>query len=135
MLKKKINSIKECTMKISELTQESILATSHEKEAALSAEINPLVQASNKDAHFSKKMLNALGANTIQQDISKGISTTSASDLRIRENLLSTLQRKFVEVMKEYQAAQAKYKTEIVKKTKNRCRSSSQTLRTRRWML
>lgn len=120
MLKKKISAIKEATTKISELTQESILATSHEKETALSAQINPLVQASNKDAHFSKKMLNALKEQTqgIEQDISKGVNTTSASDLRIRQNLLNTLQRKFVEVMKEYQAAQAKYKTEIVKKTK-----------------
>ena len=47
MLKKKINAIKEATIKISELTQESILATSHEK-TALSSQINPLVQASIK---------------------------------------------------------------------------------------
>ena len=81
-------------------------------------------------------MLNALKEQTqgIEQDISKGVQTTTASDLRIRQNLLNTLQRKFVEVMKEYQAAQAKYKTEIVKRPRGRCRLSNLTQQTRKWM-
>jgi t-SNARE complex subunit (syntaxin) len=43
---------------------------------------------------------------------------TKASELRIRKNLVSTLTRKFVDVMKEYQNAQQKYKTDIRKKVK-----------------
>ena len=38
--------------------------------------------------------------------------------MRIRKNLVSTLTRKFVDVMKEYQNAQQKYKTDIRKKVK-----------------
>lgn len=45
-------------------------------------------------------------------------SDTKASELRIRKNLVSTLTRKFVDVMKEYQNAQQKYKTDIRKKVK-----------------
>ena len=41
-----------------------------------------------------------------------------ASELRIRKNLVNTLTRKFVDVMKEYQNAQQQYKTDIRKKVK-----------------
>merc|ERR1711871_1526605 len=40
------------------------------------------------------------------------------ADIRIRENLANTLTRKFVDVMKDYQNAQQKFKTEIKKKVK-----------------
>jgi t-SNARE complex subunit (syntaxin) len=43
---------------------------------------------------------------------------TKQSELRIRLNLVNTLTRKFVDVMKEYQNAQTKYKTDIKKKVK-----------------
>lgn len=39
-------------------------------------------------------------------------------EIRIRDNLVNTLTRKFVEVMKEYQNVQTKYKTDIKKKVK-----------------
>jgi t-SNARE complex subunit (syntaxin) len=120
MVKKGISTIKEATTTVSVLTQESIMATSTEKETQLSAEMNPSIKKANKDAQFTKKMLNALKEETtaMRIGVEKGEKGCSASDLRIRENLLSTLTRKFVEVMKEYQASQAKYKTEIMKKTK-----------------
>jgi len=37
---------------------------------------------------------------------------------RVRENLLNTLTRKFIDEMKSYQAAQQKYKTDIQNKMK-----------------
>ena len=40
------------------------------------------------------------------------------AELRVRDNLVNTLTRKFVDVMKEYQNAQQKYKTDIKKKVK-----------------
>ena len=43
---------------------------------------------------------------------------TKVAELRVRENLVNTLTRKFVDVMKEYQNAQQKYKTDIKKKVK-----------------
>ena len=44
--------------------------------------------------------------------------TKSTPEVRIRDNLVNTLTRKFVDVMKEYQNAQTKYKTDIKKKVK-----------------
>jgi len=59
-LKKEINKIKEASARVSDLTQETILATSNEKESELSAEINPLIAETNKKGMFSKKLLQAL---------------------------------------------------------------------------
>jgi len=109
-LKKHINQIKEASVRVSDLTQETILATSNEKESELSAEINPLIAETNKKGMFSKKLLQALKEEAGKID--------DPQDQRIRKTLLDTLTRKFVEVMKGYQQAQAKYKTEITKKAK-----------------
>jgi t-SNARE complex subunit (syntaxin) len=110
VLKAKINVIKDATTKITDLTQEAILATSNEKESELSAEIQPVIEESNKAGQNTKKLLQLLKEQTSQM--------TDQQEVKIRENLLNTLTRKFVEVMKSYQAAQTKYKTEITKKAK-----------------
>jgi t-SNARE complex subunit (syntaxin) len=111
LLKKNINTIKEASTKMSDLTQETILATSNEKESELSSEINPLISTTNKKGAFTKQMLQKLKDESQTLELSQ-------EDMKIRENLLNTLTRKFVEVMKGYQATQAKYKTEIMKKAK-----------------
>lgn len=120
MVKNGISIIKEATAQVSMLTQESIMATSTEKETQLSAEMKPSIEKANEQSKFTKNMLNALKEETTSLKIRQenGERVVSTSDIRIRENLLNTLTRKFVEVMKEYQSAQAKYKNEIMKKTK-----------------
>lgn len=120
MVKKGISTIKEATNHVSMLTQEAIMATSTEKESQLSAEMKPSIEKANGQSKFTKNMLNALKEETtaLKNKLENGEEVVSASDIRIRENLLNTLTRKFVEVMKEYQSAQAKYKNEIMKKTK-----------------
>lgn len=120
MVKNGISIIKEATAQVSMLTQESIMATSTEKETQLSAEMKPSIDKANEQSKFTKNMLNALKEETTSLKIRQenGERVVSTSDVRIRENLLNTLTRKFVEVMKEYQSAQAKYKNEIMKKTK-----------------
>ena len=45
-------------------------------------------------------------------------TTKNSSEVRIRENVGNTLYRKFVEVMKDYQNAQTKYKADLKKKVK-----------------
>ena len=120
MVKKGISTIKEATNHVSMLTQEAIMATSTEKESQLSAEMKPSIEKANGQSKFTKNMLNALKEETtaLKNKLENGEEVVSSSDIRIRENLLNTLTRKFVEVMKEYQSAQAKYKNEIMKKTK-----------------
>lgn len=120
MVKKGISTIKEASSHVSMLTQEAIMATSTEKESQLSAEMKPSIEKANGQSKFTKNMLNALKEETtsLKNRLDNGEEVASASDIRIRENLLNTLTRKFVEVMKEYQSSQAKYKNEIMKKTK-----------------
>ena len=56
----------------------------------------------------------------MREETNRLVSSRGAkqSEIRIRENLVSTLTRKFVDVMKEYQNAQQKFKTDIKKKVK-----------------
>lgn len=113
LTKKAINTIKEATTAISGISQSAVLATSNEREAELSRELNPYIQDANKKASFAKQMLQHLRLDTERMKTTSG---AKASDLRIRENLLNTLTRKFVDVMKDYQNEQTKYKSEVVKK-------------------
>ncbi len=110
ILKKNINNIQDATVKINDITQATILATSNEKESELTSTINPIIADTNKRGIYTKTLLQSL-----KQETEKIVDQ---QDLKIRKTLLDTLTRKFVEVMKGYQQAQAKYKTEITKKAK-----------------
>jgi|EP00605_Chrysophyceae_sp_TOSAG23-4_P002085 t-SNARE complex subunit (syntaxin) len=114
LVKKNINLIKNVTKRIGEIQQQVILATTNDKESELSAELKPLVEETNKKANIAKQMLQKLREDTERMKTKDG----QQSEIRIRENLVSTLTRKFVDVMKEYQSVQTKYKTEIKKKVK-----------------
>eukprot|EP00606_Chrysophyceae_sp_TOSAG23-5_P000666 GSChrysophyteH2.ASY1.ANO1.1326.1 assembled CDS len=114
LVKKHVNVIKNVTKRIGEIQQQVVLATTNDKEAELSAELKPLVEETNKKANIAKQILQKLREDTERMKD----NTAQQSEVRIRENLVSTLTRKFVDVMKEYQSVQTKYKTEIKKKVK-----------------
>lgn len=115
LVKKNVNLIKNVTIRIGEIQQQVVLATTNDKEAELSAELKPLVEETNKKANNAKGILQKLREDTERM---KTADKTGNGEIRIRENLVSTLTRKFVDVMKEYQSVQTKYKTEIKKKVK-----------------
>jgi len=69
----------------------------------------------NKKAQVAKQLLQRLREDTERLKTSKDAGK-QVSEIRIRENLMNTLTRKFVDVMKEYQNAQQKYKQDIKKK-------------------
>lgn len=115
LVKKNVNMIKNVTIRIGEIQQQVVLATTNDKEAELSAELKPLVEETNKKANIAKGILQKLREDTERM---KAADKTGNGEVRIRENLVSTLTRKFVDVMKEYQSVQTKYKTEIKKKVK-----------------
>ncbi len=117
LVKKNVNLIKNVTVRIGEIQQQVVLATTNEKEAELSAELKPLVEETNKKAQVAKLILQKLREDTERMKISDKTGNI-AGEVRIRENLVSTLTRKFVDVMKEYQTVQTKYKTEIKKRVK-----------------
>lgn len=121
VVKANIVVIKESTRKIAEINQNVLQATTNEREQDFSNELEPLVKSTNKKATHAKQLLQRLREDTDRLKTSTATTTTAAKqtpEIRIRENLTNTLTRKFVDVMKEYQNAQTKYKTDIKKKVK-----------------
>jgi t-SNARE complex subunit (syntaxin) len=78
--------------------------------------MTPIITETNNRAATTKRLLQALREQTERLKTSSG--HRDANELRIRENLVNTLTRKFVDVMKEYQNAQQKFKMDIKKKMK-----------------
>ena len=115
LVKKNVNVIKQVIKRVSEIQQQVVFANSNDKEAELSAELKPLTDETNKRANQTKQILQDLREGTEKM---KQRADTKQSEIRIRENLVATLTRKFIDVMKEYQSVQTKYKTEIKKKVK-----------------
>ena len=74
-----------------------------------------MINDTNKKAAIAKQILQKLREETEQL---RSTNAAKISELRIRENLVNTLTRKFVDVMKEYQNSQTKYKTYLKKKVK-----------------
>mmetsp|Transcript_3978 Transcript_3978/g.4062 ORF Transcript_3978/g.4062 Transcript_3978/m.4062 type:complete len:302 (+) Transcript_3978:133-1038(+) len=115
VVKKQIIVIRQATTRITDINQQVILATTAEQEQKLSLELGPIVQETNSKAAVSKALLQRLREDT---EKIKSSNKSKQSEIRIRENLVNTLTRKFVDVIKEYQNAQQKYKTDIKKKVK-----------------
>jgi len=114
-IKDDIEVIRNSTVKIGEINEEAVLATTTEKENDLSNQLRPLVNLTNKRAKNGKNLLTLLKEDNAKLKDDKDVL---ASDLRIRENLCNTLTRKFIDEMKSYQSAQQKYKADIKNKMK-----------------
>ena len=106
---------RELTYSMHTLKNQVVLATTNEHEQDESKELAVLITNTNKKAAVAKQLLKKLREDTEALKLKPG---PKQSEIRIRENLASTLTRKFVDVMKEYQNAQTKYKTDIKKKVK-----------------
>lgn len=116
IVKDHIMQIQSATKQIDDIKQEAVLTTTSSREKQLSAQLEPLIQLHNKKAASAKQMLLLLRSETEKQK--QDGKPGGEADIRIRDNLANTLTRKFVDVMKEYQNAQQKYKTEIKKKVR-----------------
>jgi t-SNARE complex subunit (syntaxin) len=119
IVKTNIAAIKDSTKRISEINQNVTQATTNDKERECSQDLEPLIKLTNKKATIAKQMLQRLRDDT---EALKSSNDKQTPEIRIRENLASTLTRKFVDVMKEYQNAQTKFKTEIKKKVQRQVR-------------
>ncbi len=117
IVKANIVIIKEATRKIADINQNVLQATTMDKEQDFSSELEPLVKSTNKKATIAKQLLQRLREDT-ERLKSTNSNAKQTPEIRIRENLANTLTRKFVDVMKDYQNAQTKYKTDIKKKVK-----------------
>ena len=118
-IKNDISLVANATEQIISLKDRAILATAEADETKISEEIKTLVEGTNRSAKNCKKMLGVLKEETTrmknEEDKTKQIKPT---DVRVRENLVNTLLRKFIDEMKRYQNAQQEYKTDIKNKVK-----------------
>jgi len=112
-VKRGIAAVEQASRRIREITDERVLAVSQSAEEALSRELTPLVESSNRRLKATKELLERMAEETQQNK-----ATLKQSEARIRENLSTTLHRKFGDVAKDYQRAQQQYKSEIQKTVK-----------------
>ena len=112
-IKADIEAIGQATRAIRELHEKALSATTNEEEDSLSRQLKPIIEATNNRAKRTKTLLGLLQQETTKlQDE----GTLNASDVRIRQNLNSTITR--VDEMKVYQSAQQEYKNAIKTKAK-----------------
>jgi t-SNARE complex subunit (syntaxin) len=112
-IKSDISAVTDATEKIITLKDKAVLATSETEETQISATIRSLVEGTNGRA---KKCKNLLGLLKEENANLKKEGKAKPTDLRVRDNLVNTLLRKFIDEMKRYQNAQQQYKTDVKKK-------------------
>lgn len=112
-IKSDIAAVTEATEEITTLKDRAVLATSETEEAKISDSIRTLVEGTNGRA---KKCKNLLGLLKEENANMKKEGKAKPTDLRVRDNLVNTLLRKFIDEMKRYQNAQQQYKTDVKKK-------------------
>jgi len=113
LIKSDIACIRNATKQIEKIDEEAMMATTSDMEKELSQKLTPLVMDTNKKAKNAKTMLSQLKE---ENEKMKKEGKCKPSELRIRGNLCSTLTRKFIDEMKNYQKAQQTYKTDIKEK-------------------
>jgi len=114
-VKKRVTKVQLATGEIENISEQAQKATTTEKEQELSKMLRRVIDSTNKEAKNAKNMLGDLKN---ENETLKKKGEISESELRVRENLLNTLTRKFIDEMKAYQASQQNYKTDIQKKMK-----------------
>lgn len=114
-IKADIDAVTLASKDIGKINEQAMKATTTADENKLSKKLKPLVDKTNLRAKACKKLLGLLKEDT---DSLKSEKKLNASDVRVRENMITTLTRKFVDEMKLYQQAQQKYKTDLKNKVK-----------------
>jgi len=108
-----IKAVSKASKDIAVINEKSMRATTTAEEKVLSEKLGPLISTTNKRAKRTKTLLGLLKEETEKL---KGEGKLNASDVRVRENMNTTLTKKFIDEMKSYQQAQQTYKTDIKKK-------------------
>jgi len=114
-----IKAVSQASKDIAIINEKSMRATTTAEEKALSKQLGPLISTTNKRAKRTKVLLGLLKEETGKL---RAEAKLNASDVRVRENMNTTLTKKFIDEMKIYQQAQHKYKTDINDKVKRQVR-------------
>jgi len=110
-----IKAVAQASKDIGIINEQSMRATTTAEEQKLSSKLGPLIDTNNKRAKRTKDLLGLLKQETDQL---KAEGKLNASNVRVRENMNTTLTKKFIDEMKIYQQSQQKYKTDIKNKVK-----------------
>jgi len=110
-----IKAVAQASKDIGIINEQSMRTTTTAEEQKLSKKLGPLIDATNKRAKNTKTMLGLLKEETEKFNTNGELN---ASNVRVRENMNTTLTKKFIDEMKIYQQAQQKYKTDIKNKVK-----------------
>ncbi|CBJ27339.1 Soluble NSF Attachment Protein (SNAP) Receptor (SNARE) [Ectocarpus siliculosus] len=113
-VKKDIDAVKKACTDLDTLTQQATLTSSATVEADAKSQINTTIANTNNRVAHAKGLLQAMREET--EAMKKDPSRAKPSEVRVRENLQNTLTRKFVDLAKDYQNRQNKYKTSVKKK-------------------
>eukprot|EP00585_Thalassiosira_rotula_P006138 CAMPEP_0196143280 /NCGR_PEP_ID=MMETSP0910-20130528/13036_1 /TAXON_ID=49265 /ORGANISM="Thalassiosira rotula, Strain GSO102" /LENGTH=328 /DNA_ID=CAMNT_0041404717 /DNA_START=58 /DNA_END=1044 /DNA_ORIENTATION=- len=98
------------------LKDRAILASSEPEELQISTDINRLVEDANGQARKCKRLLDSLRKEISTLNQEENANTT---DMRVRDNLVITLSRKFKDETERYEQAQEHYKTDLKKKVRH----------------
>lgn len=112
IVKKNIVAIRDATKTIIDMNQELQLSTTESQEEAASQGLQQIITSGNKNAKTAQGLLKELNTEVKNMEDAKSIPQ---SELRIRKNLVQTLTKKYIDVLKEYQNVQSKAK-EVKKK-------------------
>lgn len=107
VIKGLINDMMAASRTITDINQELVLATTEEKEERSSEFLEQTIRRGNKNAKDAQGLLKDLNAE-VKEAVS--VHELPSPDLRIRKNLVLTLTKKYMEVLKDYQNAQNKCK-------------------------
>jgi len=93
-IKENIDQVGVATRAIRELQELALSATTAQQEEDLSRKLQPILEMTNQRAKRTKTLLGLLKEETDR--LRDEENTLNASDLRVRQNLCSTITRKFV---------------------------------------
>jgi hypothetical protein len=93
-IKENIDQVGVATRAIRELEELALSATTAQQEEDLSHKLQPILELTNQRAKRTKTLLSLLKEETDR--LREEQNTLNASDLRVRQNLCSTITRKFV---------------------------------------
>ncbi|CAM9304956.1 unnamed protein product [Chrysoparadoxa australica] len=125
-VKADIDGVKAACKQMDSLTEQATLSTSASKEHQAKEAMNKTIAATNKRVAHCKALLQQAMREETEQLKREG--QTQPAEMRVRENLQNTLTRKFVDLAKDYQNRQNKYKTSLKKKAERTVRAVKPTV-------
>jgi t-SNARE complex subunit (syntaxin) len=109
-VKADIDAIKDACKEMAALSESAVMATGRE-EVAAKERLNAIITNTNKRVAHAKGQLQAMREETAR--LKTGGRNVKPAEIRVRENLQTTLTKKFVDLAKDYQGEQNRWKAQV----------------------